>query len=374
MSHTDSKTVLCLGLIVTAFSTRASDTNSLRVVVKPSKTEVHVKEAFKVALRVENPTTTNQAIRVMNCSWYDHWQASNPQISWIGWDCPKNFAISVKIPPGDAYTNELEMLVPEPIGQKTLSFRMGFTPIGSPVTFWSAEVTIHVHPPQVPVLAARTAEKAPITGKRVISKWPNGSPLYEETYRIDGQGKSIQHGPATEYFENGKRRLELEYANRKRNGQLTEWDLDGTIIRQGNFKNDRETGRWTWWRPTGEKLAECTYSDGKIIGKKNYWLNGKLRREDSYNSAGELIQMTTWYSYEKPDKHTMEKQGTFKHGRKDGKWTYWNPDGTIKAEGEWKNGKPWNGICGVPLAGDAGSWGGLETSARYNKGKKVETK
>ena len=49
-------------------------------------------------------------------------------------------AKNVEIQPGGAYTNELEMLISE----KTLSFRMGFTPIDSDRTFWSDDVQLNV--------------------------------------------------------------------------------------------------------------------------------------------------------------------------------------------------------------------------------------
>jgi len=88
---------LVLGGILGSVSTNAADTNTLHVVVIPSKTEVRVKEQFKVALRVENPTTTNQMVRVMSCSWDDEWRSSNTNISWLSWDCEKNNMRSVKI-------------------------------------------------------------------------------------------------------------------------------------------------------------------------------------------------------------------------------------------------------------------------------------
>jgi hypothetical protein len=138
------KLILCLALVLSGGFANAADTNSLRVVIIPSKTEVRIKEIFKVALRVENLTMTNQIVRVMNCSWDEEWKASNTNISWIGWDCGKNFAVNVDVPPGGAYTNELDMLIPEPISEKTLSFRMGFTPIDSQQTFWSDEVKLNV--------------------------------------------------------------------------------------------------------------------------------------------------------------------------------------------------------------------------------------
>jgi hypothetical protein len=146
------KLLLGLALVLSgglaAFSSSATETNSLRVVVIPSKTEVRIKETFKVALRVENPTTTNQTVRVMSCSWDEEWKSSNTNISWLGWDCTKNNIRSIEIPPGGAYTNELEMLIPKPIPEKMITFRMGFTPIGGQQTFWSDEVKLSIHLPE----------------------------------------------------------------------------------------------------------------------------------------------------------------------------------------------------------------------------------
>jgi hypothetical protein len=140
------KLILCLALVLSGVFANAADTNSLRIVVIPSKTEVRVKEEFKVALRVENPTTTNQTVRVSSCSWWDSWKTSNTNIVWGGEVCKKNFPISIEIPPGGAYTNELAMFIPEPISEKTLSFSMGFTPDGKQ-TFWSDEVKLNILPP-----------------------------------------------------------------------------------------------------------------------------------------------------------------------------------------------------------------------------------
>jgi hypothetical protein len=40
------------------------------------------------------------------------------------------------------------MFIPEPILEKMLSFRMGFTSIGSTNTLWSNEVKLHILPPK----------------------------------------------------------------------------------------------------------------------------------------------------------------------------------------------------------------------------------
>jgi len=87
---------------------------------------------------------TNQSVRVWSCSWEEEWKTSDTNISYSVWICTKNFPENVEIPPGSAYTNELEMLIPEPISENMLSFRMGFTPIDSQTTFWSNRVKLNI--------------------------------------------------------------------------------------------------------------------------------------------------------------------------------------------------------------------------------------
>jgi hypothetical protein len=119
----------------------------LRVVIIPTTTDVRIRETFGLALRVENPTQTNQTIRVMNCSWDEEWQSSNTNVAWTGCACRKSFAVDVTIPPGGAYTNKLQMYIYNLIPDKELSFRMGFTSIGSAKSLWSNEVKLRILPP-----------------------------------------------------------------------------------------------------------------------------------------------------------------------------------------------------------------------------------
>ncbi|MGA9778061.1 MAG: hypothetical protein ACLPRE_04850 [Limisphaerales bacterium] len=152
------KLPLCLALVLSgelaAFSSSAADMNSLRVVVIPSKSDVRAGEHLNLALRVENPTTTNQYVRVWSCSWPQNWQISNPRT--IRPDivdiCEFNPPITEKIPAGGSIRLDLEVIVSKPIsliepGTRKLSFQMGFTPIDSKKTFWSDVVKINILPP-----------------------------------------------------------------------------------------------------------------------------------------------------------------------------------------------------------------------------------
>jgi hypothetical protein len=155
------KLILCLALVLSGCligcssaplqASDAVDTNSLRVVVEPSKTDVRAGEHFNLALQVENPTATNQYVRVWSCSWDQNWQISNPSIM-VGQNlnCEFNPPITEKIPAGDSIKFDLEVYVPGPISllpSKKLSFQMGFTQIGSKKTIWSDEVKINILPP-----------------------------------------------------------------------------------------------------------------------------------------------------------------------------------------------------------------------------------
>jgi hypothetical protein len=141
------KLLLCLALVLSGGFANVADTNSLGVVIIPSKTEVRIREPFSVAFRVENPTKTNQTVRVMGCSWDEEWQSSNTNIILAGWPCWANGPVDVEIHPGGAYTNEAPMCIYDLITNKEISFRMGFTSMGSKETYWSNEVKLHILPP-----------------------------------------------------------------------------------------------------------------------------------------------------------------------------------------------------------------------------------
>jgi RNA polymerase sigma factor (sigma-70 family) len=121
---------------------KGDEKDLLTVTAVPQKVQVRVEEPFDVRLRVVNSSRSTQSLRVMNCSWDEHWKSSNGQVSWVGWNCAKNFAVTEKLEPGEVYEKTLPMLLLAGGPQRKVSFRMGFTPIGSKRTYWSNEVTV----------------------------------------------------------------------------------------------------------------------------------------------------------------------------------------------------------------------------------------
>ena len=111
----------------------------------------------------------------------------------------------------------------------------------------------------------------------------------------------------------------------------------------------------------GGVLAGCTHQDVA------YYENGRVQTKTTYyNDKFFHVLHGVHTEYFKDGGRMCE--GNYKKGQQDGIWTYWFEDGRVKAVGEWRDGKPWSGVCGVPLAGDAGSWAGLMRFEEYRDG------
>jgi hypothetical protein len=138
-----SSVAVAMVLTVLAQEPAAQVVQPLSVQATPAKKAVRLNEEFDVRLRVVNTSAETQSFQVMNCSWDEHWKSDSPAVTWMGWDCTKNFPIAVTLKRGEAYEKKLPMLVIKGAPGR-VSFKMGFRPIGSKRTYWSGKVTVQV--------------------------------------------------------------------------------------------------------------------------------------------------------------------------------------------------------------------------------------
>lgn len=199
-----------------------------------------------------------------------------------------------------------------------------------------------------------------------VTYYPNGQMHQKSAYVLDIWGNKNFQGPRTCWYSNGQVWLKVEYKDGLHHGEETIWHPNGTVACRGFWDNGKETGLWQAWQLDGDKAWEATYKNGQIAGQKTYYLDGKVHRVDIYDNDGYLEKVTQWHA-----DGAKDFEGSLKKGEKDGTWTYWLPDGTVKAQGEWKEGKPWNGVCSVPAPGDAGSWGGILYFKVYKNGVEI---
>jgi antitoxin component YwqK of YwqJK toxin-antitoxin module len=222
----------------------------------------------------------------------------------------------------------------------------------------------------------------------------DNSLVLTRAYYADASGRHVLHGPQTEWFSNGKPRRRVEYRDGLRHGMSVEWDRDGCRVGQGRWENDSQAGQWTEWYFDGRKCSECTYNQGKIVGKKVFWppspMPNRVCGEDQYDNDGQLIEQTRWHANGQKSEHgtfrpmsTAELFGRLARGvltkdstvsdfepRKHGKWTYWDKTGRVAAEGTWKDGKPYDGVCLLP--GPHTTMGETEVFGRYKNGELIE--
>ena len=117
-----------------------------RIVVEPAKSQARVRCSFSVKLLVENVTATNLFVHTMSQSWQSQWQTSNPDVSLCYPAATANAPITIAIPPGGIWTNEMGLGIVKSNSNDQIPFQMGFTPDPIGETFWSKEVSVRVIP------------------------------------------------------------------------------------------------------------------------------------------------------------------------------------------------------------------------------------
>jgi len=210
----------------------------------------------------------------------------------------------------------------------------------------------------------RKEEVSPSTGK--VFK------TYE--YYLDERGREVKHGLDTLLMEDGKKLRDLSYADGRLHGPDITYDSSGDVSRRGQWKHGRQEGTWEGVESDGTLRSVETYKHGKPIGPWRYWRKGVLIREDTFDAEGERVKLAFFH-----DDGTKRMLGTYLPRqlpdfkiRKSGTWTYWDRSGKVVADGVWKEGKPFSGVCGVRLESDVGSAGGIEIFGRFEEGKLVE--
>ncbi len=232
----------------------------------------------------------------------------------------------------------------------------------------------------------------------------------------------VKEGYTRYYFTDGKLKQEIPFVKGLEQGFGKEYAADGTIITLTEYKrgfivdrlrinrkdgNGRKQGRWYTFYERGSLKSEVTYKDGKMNGYlKEYAENGDLLKiskfaDDVIQPEAEEIQKLEVQNEYYPDgkvkisalfrngvpegikreydtNGNVEKAYLYKNGlitgegivkedgNRDGPWKDFYPDGTLKAEGNYDNGK------------QTGVWkyyhsdGKTEQTGKFNKQGKLD--
>ena len=198
----------------------------------------------------------------------------------------------------------------------------------------------------------------------------------------------IQEGAWTYFWENGLPHHVITYKRGVKDGTCFDITRVGQIEVVENYRNGKLEGPRRVFAGGGKLLDETYYAEGKKSGVsiKNY-ADGVQKQEEGMFQNDVRDGKTTWYypngqkaadySYSNGlldgdvalyhDNGRVSEFGLYQMNNQTGIWKEYYPDGTPKAEGNYKNGEK------------DGTWkewdeAGKERSSTYRKGKEMKAK
>jgi len=128
------------------------------------------------------------------------------------------------------------------------------------------------------------------------------------------------------------------YKNGRKNGPYKEWYSlsKGKILKLvGNYKNGEKDGLWTYYFEN-EKWKEGNFKEGKEDGLWTYYTKGWKWKEETYIDKY-ISKITHYYRMAQFYRNgQIQAEGNTNYwGSYDGKWTYYNTDGSIKEVKEY---------------------------------------
>lgn len=118
------------------------------------------------------------------------------------------------------------------------------------------------------------------------------------------------------------------------------WD-GGKLKEEGNYVNESKDGIWKSWNQKGELTELNHYSAGALKSKVTFeyysHIPNLLYKQNKYDSLNHLVEERN-YIYKDNDVYDVvfynneikTSEGKMIKGKKDGKWTYYNQDGSIR--------------------------------------------
>lgn len=155
---------------------------------------------------------------------------------------------------------------------------------------------------------------------KATSYYLNGKIFKIETYL----GNQLT-GPYKEYYNNGNLKVSGNFLNWKRDGLWEEFYENGTRKSKGTYSNDHQIGYWEYYYSTGNIhiCGNFEDGDGSNLGTSGVPLNGR----------------TGSWKYYSEDENYLDFEVEFKHGEPNGPFKKYFKNGSIQAQGNYKNGE-----------------------------------
>ena len=183
------------------------------------------------------------------------------------------------------------------------------------------------------------------TTEVIKERYPDGSIKIEREVTQDAQGNYINHGTWKMFAANGAPMAQGEYRYGNRTGTWVRWyrgaseaelltkvpyrNFPGPFISQATFEHGQLDGVWIIYDGKKHKVSQFEYADGHRNGKSTWWHpNGKKAREVQYRDGQVDGQLIEWG----PEGSVLIKE-TYQDGRKIAEKQSNYPGGAKKSKG-----------------------------------------
>lgn len=195
---------------------------------------------------------------------------------------------------------------------------------------------------------------------KTFSYYKNGKTKTEVTFKRQEYTQSlILH--SISYHEDGQLDEEFQYDdNGKRHGKMTQYDENGSIIKQQEYEYGRLVGKSTEKDSNGKTTIK-EYNNGFLISESRFYPNGNIEYQKQYLNKKERIRTGKWIQAK--ENGDLENETHYLKNKKDGEEkiyytgnklksvteytqdrhngkeiTYEEDPHVIKYEGAWKDG------------------------------------
>ncbi len=111
----------------------------------------------------------------------------------------------------------------------------------------------------------------------------------EKVYEGKGENKTLVK--EVHYYNNGKKYIEGNYSNNKRDGYWASWYENGQLWSEGNFIDGLSEGKRTVYHQNGKLYYEGSFVKGERTGIWRFFdEEGKLVNEIDYSKVPEKVK------------------------------------------------------------------------------------
>jgi len=171
--------------------------------------------------------------------------------------------------------------------------------------------------------------------------FPRGSKKYEGTVAVFPDGREVEHGPWTTWYQSGGKCQQGEMWFGKDHGMRRGWWSSGVPLFESLYEKGSQVGRFREWDEGGNLIHESIPTIDAVWLVTSWWPNGLKRecgayRKVSVEGSDELtpIGRHQWWDSE----GQVTKVGEYNNaGNKIGIWWEYAENGAVVSQKEYNN-------------------------------------